>query len=74
MPNDIQKADQETCAHIWTANSGQGGSPRFVPNRMMSAEPLMHVMCCECGVRTWFTEKRWYAMDEAKDSNAANGS
>lgn len=55
------------CAHIWIANSGAGGAPSFRPNRQMSVEPLMHVRCCDCSARTWFTEKQWYAMNEARD-------
>lgn len=52
----------ETCNHYWIPNSGQGGEPEFRPNRQMSREPLMHVMCGRCGCRTWFTEKRWKAI------------
>ena len=48
------------CDHYWIPNSGQGGEPVFTPNRQMSRDPLMHVMCSKCGNRTWFTEKQWH--------------
>jgi hypothetical protein len=71
MTDHIPSSDLAAqCAHIWIANSGRGGTPQFRPNRQMSLEPLMHVLCCECNARTWMTEKRWYAMNEAKDSSA----
>lgn len=50
------------CDHYWIPNSGQGGEPEFRPNRQMSREPLMHVMCSRCKCRTWFTEKQWNAI------------
>lgn len=63
--------EPDKCAHIWIANSGQAGAPRFRPNRQMSVEPLMHVMCAECDARTWFTEKQWFAMKEAADADTS---
>lgn len=59
--------NQETCKHIWIANSGVGGPPRF--NIRIDVSPVMHVTCCDCGARTFFTEKQWYAMNEAADSD-----
>lgn len=50
------------CAHYWIPNSGQGGEPVFTPNRQMSQYPTMHVVCSQCGARTWFTEKQWWAI------------
>lgn len=54
----------EECNHYWISNSGRGGEPEFRPNRHMWAEPMMHVRCSECGCRTWFSEKQWYAIPE----------
>lgn len=48
--------------HTWVTNSGQGGEPKFVLNRQMSAQLIMHVKCQGCGVRTWFTEAQWRAI------------
>lgn len=65
--------DQATCAHIWIANSGQGGEPRFNSRMTGGAHYVMHVRCCECGTRAFFTEKQWFALDEAQDANSETG-
>lgn len=65
-------ANPETCAHYWIPNSGQGGEPDFRLNRMMSANPLMHVMCDLCGTRTWFTREQWAAIPVTEHPNAGN--
>lgn len=43
--------DQATCSHIWIANSGQGGEPRFNIRMTGDLHYVMHVKCCECGNR-----------------------
>lgn len=51
------------CEHYWVPNSGRGGEPKFLMNRTMHpTEPLMHVQCSRCGVRTWLTEAQWWAI------------
>jgi len=50
------------CSHTWIANSGQGGEPEFRLNRQMGSKPTMHVVCCKCNCRTWFTEDKWTAL------------
>jgi len=54
----------ENCNHIWISNSGLGGHPEFKKNSQMSSEPLMHVLCENCGARTWFTEDQWNRLKE----------
>jgi len=54
------------CNHIWITNSGDGGEPDFRKNSQMGREPLMHVQCEKCNARTWFTEKQWKQLLEAK--------
>jgi len=49
----------DDCSHVWISNSGKGGHPEFRQNRQMSSEALMHVLCEECGARTWFTKDQW---------------
>lgn len=51
--------DEVECSHRWVANSGQGGEPVFKANRMISAEPVMHVACSICGSRTWMTKAQF---------------
>jgi hypothetical protein len=57
--------DQAGCNHVWVANNGQGGEPRFRPNSMMSA--AMPVMCRLCQARTWFSEDLWLVVSKAYD-------
>lgn len=59
--------DQDKCPHIWTANSGNGGDPRFNTRMVGDVLPVMHVKCLECGTRAFFTEKQWFALDEAQE-------
>ena len=66
----IEKMDNNDCAHIWIANSGAGGEPKFRMNRHMSHEPLMHVTCSECNSRTWLSENDWDAMLESSDQDS----
>lgn len=58
------------CAHIWIANRGEGGKPRFDSRFAGAGELLMRVRCCECADQQWMTEAEWFAMNEAQDSNA----
>ncbi len=53
--------------HVWVANSGHGGEPVYRPNRQMSADPLMHVRCDDCGARTWFTQEQWESIPDVDD-------
>ena len=62
--------DQATCAHIWITNSGQGGEPRFNIRMVGDVLPVMHVLCSECGARSFFTERHWYEMREADEPNS----
>lgn len=64
--------DQATCNHIWIANSGQGGEPRFNIRMTGDIHYVMHVRCCECGTRSFFSEKQWFALEEAQDSNSGH--
>jgi hypothetical protein len=62
-PNDGQSRSTVVlgnCTHIWVANSGSGGAPRYRIG--MCADPVMHVMCELCGDRTWFTQEQWAAI------------
>lgn len=53
----------ETCDHYWLpTDPDASGQPVFVPNRQLSPEPLTHAECKHCGIRTWFTEKQWWAI------------
>ncbi len=61
----LEKMDNNDCDHIWVANSGTGGEPRFRRNRSMSHEPLMHVKCSGCNSRAWLSENDWDAMLES---------
>lgn len=61
------------CDHYWIPNSGRGGEPEFRPNRQMSTEPLMHVMCETCKCRTWFTEKQWWAIPATNPPSTRKG-
>ena len=44
------------CDHFWHSNSGSGGTPKF---RVLYGLRVMHVLCSECGGRTWLSPKEW---------------
>ena len=46
------------CTHVWVANSGAGGEPKF--KKGLSDVPTMHIKCSSCGDRTWVSEPEWY--------------
>lgn len=54
-------------AHIWMANRGKGGEPRFPAGHMVAG-------CLNCYQFRLFTEKEWYAMKEAQDPDVSRGS
>ncbi len=60
----LDKMDNSDCEHVWVANSGAGGEPKFKMNRHMSHDPLMHVKCTKCGGRTWLTDNDWDAITD----------
>lgn len=61
----------EQCTHVWLANNGDGGPPRFNIRMVGDVEPVMHALCPHCRSRTFFTEKGWYSMAEAQDASTA---
>lgn len=57
--------DPDCGAHIWMANRGRGGEPRFHHGRMV-------VGCLNCPTFRHVTEKEWFAMPAALDSESSS--
>jgi hypothetical protein len=46
-----------TCAHLWVANDGRDGHPRFEPQP--HSDPLMDARCERCDAEQSFTQAEW---------------
>lgn len=55
---------QPACSHIWVSMAPDGGRPRFrLERRINPLDPVAAVLCERCGMRSWFTERKWDSID-----------